>query len=118
MPGSLMHVALFTWQEDTDPGHGELLARELRSLAADLSQILFYRCGPDLDLYAASCDFAVVSVVGSAEDLAAYLAHPRHQQVVEELVSPVLRHRVTSQIALHADDPLTTWSGGRGGTAP
>jgi hypothetical protein len=106
-----MHIVLFKWHAGTSQTAVDEIARELLAMAVDLPEILSYRCGADLGLSAGAWDFGVTSICRNPEDLDAYLTHPRHRDIVDRLMVPVLDQRVAVDITLHADDVLAAMTG-------
>ena len=102
----LLHLVAFRWRAGTSPAAPAALRSALLAMAADLPQILSYRCGPDLGVLDGSWDFAVVAAARTVEDLRSYLDHPSHVAIVENLVRPILEQRVAVQLPLAATDSL------------
>jgi hypothetical protein len=102
----VMHVALFRWNEGHDSDRVRGIAKALSAMAAELPQIRYYRCGPDLRVRDGSWDFAVVSVAETPEDLDAYLTHQSHREIITEQVAPILAERQSVQIGISSGDVL------------
>jgi hypothetical protein len=108
---AVMHIVLFKWHAGTSQTAVDEIATELLTMSAELPVILSYRCGSDLGLSAGAWDFGVTSICRNPEDLQAYLSHPRHRDIVDRLMTPVLDQRIAVDITLHADDVLAAMTG-------
>lgn len=77
---------------------GELVAG-LRALPEQIAEIRSYTVARDLGLAEGNYDLVVTGRFASPDDLRAYIAHPAHQRVVQELLDPLCADRVRIQYA-------------------
>ena len=82
------HVLLLTMRDDADDTQVNALVDALRSLPAQIPEIVSYRTGRDLGLRDDTADVAAWR---------AYLAHPAHRAVVTDHVEPLVAHRQSVQ---------------------
>jgi hypothetical protein len=94
--GRLTHVALFTWKPGTTDEQVEELVGALRELPALIPEIRSFRLGADAGVSEGNDRFAVVAEVDDVEAYRRYAADPRHRDVIEQLLKPILatRHAV------------------------
>lgn len=90
-----MLMVRFT-KEATDEEKQALLDG-LAQLPKVIDVIRRFEFGPDLGLGDGNPDMALVADFDSEKDWRAYLEHPAHRVVVEELVAPITRERVRVQ---------------------
>jgi hypothetical protein len=91
------HVVLFRFKPDTAGADKQALRDGLSEMPNAIPEIQRYEFGDDLELADGNFDFAVVAEFNSATDFKTYAAHPRHQQLITELVRPILSERVALQ---------------------
>ena len=91
------HVVLFRFNPDTPEADKQSLRDGLSELGAALPEIQRYEFGDDLGMTDGNFDFAVVADFANRNDFKTYAAHPRHQQLISELVRPILAERVAVQ---------------------
>lgn len=94
---SLRHVVLLRFVEGTSPEQVEAVAAGLRSLPARIPELVDYRVGADLGLAEGTWDFGIVADVASVADYQAYRDHPAHQQVIHDLIAPLVADRAAVQ---------------------
>ena len=73
------------------------LVDALRSLPAQIPEIVSYRTGRDLGLRDDTADVAIVGEYADEAAWRAYLAHPAHRAVVTDHVEPLVAHRQSVQ---------------------
>jgi len=99
----IRHVAVFRWNPDTPPAAVEAFASGLGGLPALIPEIRSYRFGPDAGLgMSANADFAVVADFDDADGYAAYARHPAHQDVIVQLLRPIVADRLSVQFTFAA----------------
>lgn len=62
----------------------------LGGLPTSIDAIATYRFGRDLGWDDGNADYVVVADFASQDDFTAYLTHPDHVHVVEQVISPIL----------------------------
>ncbi len=91
------HVVLFRFNPETPEADKQSLRDGLSELPTAIKEIQRYEFGDDLGVADGNFDFAVMAEFASAADFKAYAAHPRHLQLVTELVRPILAERAALQ---------------------
>jgi Stress responsive A/B Barrel Domain len=94
----IMNVTTFKWLPGTTDDQVAALTRALDTFAALVPQLRSYRHGPNLRLRPGTVDYAVVSTLDAAEDLACYLDHPEHLRIGAEILKPMLESRQAVQM--------------------
>ncbi len=94
--GGVTHVALFTWKPGTSDAQVQALSDALAQLPAQIPDIRSYRLGPDAGVAVGNDRFAVVAEFDDLEAYKRYASDPRHREVIDRLVKPLLgtRHAV------------------------
>jgi hypothetical protein len=95
----ILHAVTFRWKEETGPQDVERLLGLLRRLPGRVPAVSTYRFGPDLGLGERNGDFAVVAEVADADALTAYLEHPFHLEIREQ-IKLMAESRTAVQIAV------------------
>ena len=72
----------------------------LRALPAQIESLRSYAVGPDLQLGEGRGDFAVVAEFDDADGYQAYVDHPAHQAVANDLIAPIRADRAHVQFAI------------------
>ncbi|MCC5952864.1 MAG: Dabb family protein [Acidimicrobiia bacterium] len=85
----IRHVVLFRWVADATPGQRASVADALSTLPGIIEEIREYRFGPDAGINEGGWDFAVVADFDDADGYLAYRDHPRHREVVTEVIQPI-----------------------------
>ena len=93
------HVLLLTMRDDADDAQVDALVDALRSLPAQIPEIVSYRAGRDLGLRDDTADVAIVGEYADEAAWRAYLAHPAHRAVVTDHVEPLVAHRQSVQFS-------------------
>jgi len=101
--GRLTHVAIFTWKPETTEAQRAALCDGLAALPGLIPAIRSYRFGADAGLVVGNDQFAVVADFDDAEAYWRYAADPRHVDVVERLLKPMLRTRHAIQFTPSED---------------
>jgi hypothetical protein len=94
--GRVTHVALFTWKPGTSDQQVEELAHALRRLPALIPELRAFRLGADAGVSVGNDRFAVVAEFDDIDAYRRYASDPRHRDVIDRLVKPILgtRHAV------------------------
>ena len=94
--GGVTHVALFTWKPGTSDAQVQALSDALALLPAQIADIRSYRLGPDAGVAVGNDRFAVVAEFDDLDAYKRYASDPRHREVIDRLVKPLLgtRHAV------------------------
>lgn len=95
---SFRHVALFRWQPGVTAEQVAEITRSLGALAETLERCESYACGPDLGLRENSFDYGVVAAFESKDAWQAYVEHPEHVRIAQELITPNAAERASVQI--------------------
>ena len=99
----LRHVLLLKLKESAGPDARTDLVDGFRRLTAEIPNVAAATFGPALGLKGSSgvpADFAVLLDFATPEDFAAYIADPRHQAFVRDVLAPVREAGWSAQIAL------------------
>lgn len=91
------HVALFRFAADSTPEQHEAILEGLRSLPAQIPELVDYRVGPDVGTAEGNFDFAVVADFAEPEHFELYVHHPAHEAVASTLIRPILDARAAVQ---------------------
>ena len=91
------HVVIFTWVDGTTAGQVDSLGRALNRLAAELSDLVTIRHGPDLRFRNGNGAYALVATFADRAGWDAYQADPRHKAFVHDFVAPIQAARLTIQ---------------------
>ena len=94
------HVVLFRWAEDTTPEQVDAVVSALSSLPSIIPELRDYRVGVDLGESPGNEQFAVVADFDSVDAWRAYVANARHQEVIAELIKPILGERHAVQYTI------------------
>ncbi|MGA2529547.1 MAG: Dabb family protein [Acidimicrobiales bacterium] len=95
----ILHVVTFRWHQTVTTEDVEALSSDLRAFRQTAGALLVdYHFGPDLELRHGNGDFAVVALLASPGDLAAYLDHPLHKELVARRLGPMTETRLAVQI--------------------
>lgn len=99
-PHAVLHSVHIGWKPDVGRAHGARVAEALKSYAANVSGLLFYRAGTDLGLRPNAPDFGIVALFDNAASYSAYADDEGHQAIIAELIAPFARTRTATQIAV------------------
>lgn len=96
----IAHIVTFSWREGVTSADTAGLAEALKTMAAGIPEVLFYRCGENLRLRPNGADFAVLAAVADQAGLDAYLDAPAHVEAVATGIAPYLGTRQAVQLDL------------------
>lgn len=94
------HVVMFKWRPGTDSAEVENVRRRLDELPRAISEISAYRHGPDAGVNTGNFDYVVVGDFADAQAYLAYRDHPVHQQLITEVLAPLIAERSAVQYEL------------------
>lgn len=94
---------MFRWKHGTTAEQVEALGRGLARLPAEIPEIRAYAFGVDAGLRDGNHDFAVVADFDDADAFRAYVEHPAHQELIDELIAPIRAERTSIQFELDGD---------------
>lgn len=92
----MTHVAVFTWKPGTSDEEVRVLHEALSTLPDLIPEIRSYRIGADAGLSVGNDRYAVVAEFDDVEAYQRYAADPRHRDMIQRIVKPMLgtRHAV------------------------
>jgi hypothetical protein len=91
------HIALFRFVPEMTPEQRLAALEGLRSLPAQIPELLDYRVGPDAGGAEGNFDFAVVADFAEAAHYPVYAGHPAHVAVADTHVRPFIAERAAIQ---------------------
>ena len=93
----IRHCVLLKFHSDTSEEIMEAAADGIRALPGYIPEITMYSVGFDAKLRDDNYDLAVVGDFASPEDYLVYASHPKHLEVISELLAPYLSGRSAVQ---------------------
>jgi hypothetical protein len=87
----LRHVVLVKLDRAAAPSSADTLAAAFTALGASTAGVLETQTHRSAGVAPGMCDLALQADFVSAEAFAAYLAHPDHQRLIEEILTPMMR---------------------------
>ena len=93
----LRHVVLFDWVPEATDEQKKRVTDELRTLPPLMSGLRSFLVGPDAGIVDGNFSFAVVADFDDAQSYLAYRGHPAHRAIIEQVINPVTRQRVSVQ---------------------
>ncbi len=93
----IRHVVLFAWIPGATNTQKHQVAEELRALPPLMTGLRSFHVGPDAGIVEGTFDFALVADFDDAESYLAYRNHPAHRAVVEQVINPIAKERVSVQ---------------------
>lgn len=91
------HLAVFDFHEGTSAEAVDTLRSRLLELPSLISDVVSYAVVDDLGLRDTNSALAVIADFPTAEAFLAYVAHPAHQAVVTECITPIVAKRSSLQ---------------------
>lgn len=91
------HVALFRFIPEATAEQRQAALDGLRSLPAQIPELVDYRVGPDVGTAEDNFDLAVVADFDVPEHFELYVHHPAHEAVASTLVRPIVAARTAVQ---------------------
>jgi hypothetical protein len=96
----LRHTVLLTFVEGTGAAHIDRIVTALEALPGLVETLAGIEVGRDLAIDARSAHLLIRADFDSVEGWQRYQDHPAHQDVIRELIVPVLASRAAVQHAL------------------
>ena len=93
----IRHVVLLTFGPEATPERVRALQDGLAELPGLIPEIRAYTSGSDLELREGNADLAIVAEFDDVEAYRAYSAHPAHQRLIEDLLTPIVASRAAAQ---------------------
>jgi hypothetical protein len=93
----LRHVVLFDWAPGATDEQKKRVTDELRTLPPLMTGLRSFLVGPDAGIVDGNFSFAVVADFDDAQSYLAYRGHPAHRAIIEQVINPVTRQRVSVQ---------------------
>jgi len=92
----LHHVVVFRFVDDVTDDQRRAVVEGLRALPASIDAIRSFAVGTDVGRVDGNADLAVSATFDDAAGWRTYVEHPDHQQVIADLLRPILagRHAV------------------------
>jgi hypothetical protein len=84
------HIVLFQWKDTATPKQIEAVLEGLKGLQDKIPDILALSCGENFSDRAQGFQHGLVVRFRDRESLEAYQPHPAHQEVVQNLIQPIL----------------------------
>lgn len=91
------HVVTLTFRDDTTTDQHEAALAAVHTLPGQISEISSYVVGLDAGLNPGNASLAIVADFASAEDYLVYRDHPAHQQVIADVLLPLIAARSAVQ---------------------
>ena len=98
----MTHVALFTWKPGTSDEQVQRLTDALTALPGLIPDIRSFKVGPDAGVSVGNDRYAVVAEFDDLEAYRRYATDPRHRDVIERLLKPLLGTRHAVQLVTGA----------------
>jgi hypothetical protein len=96
------HVVMFRWTDATTDDDVAAMASALAGLPAVIPEIRRYEQGPDAGINDGNFDYAIVADFDAVDGYLVYRDHPMHQQMIADLVRPIMAERVAVQYEVPA----------------
>jgi hypothetical protein len=93
----LRHVVLFDWVPEATDEQKKRVTDELRTLPPLMTGLRSFLVGPDAGIVDGNFSFAVVADFDDAQSYLAYRGHPAHRAIIEQVINPITRQRVSVQ---------------------
>ena len=100
--GAVTHLAVFTWKAGTSDAQVQMLQDALATLPGLIPEIRSYRSGADAGLAAGNDRFGLVAEFDDLDGYRRYAADPRHRDIIERLLLPILETRHAVQLVAPA----------------
>jgi len=83
------HIVLFRWTEEASQEAIDSAVAELRGLKGKIAGIMDLSCGANFSDRAKGYTHGLVMRFTDRAALQAYVPHPKHQRVVQNLINPI-----------------------------
>ena len=96
----IRHCVLFRWLPDTTDDQVDAAAKLLLEYVATLDGVVSYRLGRDIGVTDGTYDFAIVGDFETRDAYLTYRDSPRHIEIAQGIVTPLLAERASVQFEL------------------
>jgi hypothetical protein len=86
----IVHLVLFKWKEEATSESITATIEALKRLKSKIPNIIDLSCGQNFTNRAQGFQHGLVVKLRDRSDLEAYAVHPAHQEVVQNLIKPIL----------------------------
>ena len=86
----IVHIVLFKWKEEATSASITATIEALKDLQSKIPQIIDLSCGENFTERAQGFHHGLVVKFSTRNDLEAYQNHEAHQEVVQNLIKPIL----------------------------
>lgn len=86
----IVHIVLFKWKEETAPEAIAEAMEALRGLKEKIPGIIDLSCGENFSERAKGYQHGLLVKFSDRSALEAYQPHPAHQEVVQNLIKPIV----------------------------
>ncbi len=97
------HVVMFRWEDSVDADHIEAVRNGLSALPAEIEEIRSYVHGSDAGIGEGNFDYVCVADFDDMQAYITYRDHPKHQQLIQELIRGHVAERAAVQYEYDAD---------------
>lgn len=87
----IVHMVLFQWKEEASPEAITSVLEELRDLKKAIPGIIELSCGENFSARSQGFQNGLLVQFQDRTALEAYIPHPAHQAVVQNLIKPILK---------------------------
>ena len=96
----IKHLVLLHWNESADDKSIAKVIAAFDAIPGEVPQIRRCEHGSDAGFFKGNADYAVIMDFETEEDLKAYVFHPAHQRLLDEVTGPILASFSCTQIRL------------------
>jgi hypothetical protein len=93
----IRHVVLLAWTPEATDRQKQQVTEELQTLPALMTGLRGFQVGPDAGIVAGNYSFAIVADFDDPQSYLAYREHPAHRAIIEQVINPITRDRVSVQ---------------------
>ncbi len=86
----IKHIVLLKWKDGTDAEAVSAISHGFAQLAQSVNEISSYHFGTDAGIYPNEYDYGLVAEFATEADFKRYAANADHQQLMKDLISPVM----------------------------
>ena len=94
----ILHAVMFTWKSGVTSRQVDALTTAIHALRGSIPGLISIQGGPDLGLRPGNPDYLLVATFETEHAWHTYQAHPLHQELVADMIEPILSHRQSMQI--------------------
>ena len=91
----IIHIVLFKWQSDTLPTTIASVMSALRGMKGKVPEIIDLYCGDNFSELSQGFQNGLVVQVKDKAALDAYTKNLLHQEIIQTLIKPILRDKIT-----------------------